>query len=74
MAARISHHSAPITFPAVRHGSLLRLLSQAFAAWRERRQLARLDATMRADIGLSLRQTMQESTRPIWDVPQSWRH
>jgi uncharacterized protein YjiS (DUF1127 family) len=46
---------------------------QAFAAWRQRRHLARLDDAALADVGLSRRAAMIEAARPVWDVPASWR-
>lgn len=40
---------------------------------RERRALARLDAHMLEDIGLTREQAMTEAARPAWDVPSNWR-
>ncbi|MBC6436833.1 MAG: DUF1127 domain-containing protein [Rhodobacteraceae bacterium] len=52
---------------------LVRLVSAAFAAWRQRRALSTLDAHARRDLGLSEGDVHIESARPIWDVPHNWR-
>lgn len=44
----------------------------AIAAWRQRRALERLDANARRDLGLTCADVARESSRPAWDVPQSW--
>lgn len=40
---------------------------------RQRRALAKLDASQLADIGVSDAEAAQEAARPVWDVPQHWR-
>lgn len=37
--------------------------------WRQRRALARLDARMLADIGVTEAEALKEAARPIWDLP-----
>ncbi len=69
MANTLTHRRA---MPARRAG-LVRLISTAFAAWRQRRALEGLDAHARRDLGLSESDIHIESARPIWDVPQNWR-
>lgn len=44
-----------------------------FALWKQRRDLARLDDHMLEDLGLTRHQVKAEATRPLWDVPKSWR-
>ncbi len=44
----------------------------AMTARRQRAQLARLDATMLADIGVTAHQAATEAARPAWDVPSTW--
>lgn len=39
----------------------------------QRRQLAQLDATRLADLGISFDQAQQEAARPFWDVPGFWQ-
>lgn len=51
----------------------LSLLQRVFGVWRQRQQLDRLPAHMRADIGLSDVEITRETQRPLWDVPQTWR-
>ncbi|MEJ6392211.1 DUF1127 domain-containing protein [Gymnodinialimonas sp. 2305UL16-5] len=43
------------------------------AAWRQRRQLERLDARMLRDIGLTEADVHREMGRPLWDAPHPWR-
>ncbi|WP_166486073.1 DUF1127 domain-containing protein [Jannaschia sp. CCS1] len=52
----------------------LTLLQRIVGVWRQRQHLSRLDDHMRRDIGLSDTQISHEVQRPIWDVPQTWRH
>ncbi len=54
-------------------GSLVRLFATRLAVWRSRRALARLDAQLLDDIGLSAEQARKEAELGVWDVPQSWR-
>jgi len=44
----------------------------AITARRQRAQLARLDATLLADIGVTAAQAASEAARPAWDVPSNW--
>ncbi|WP_224825827.1 DUF1127 domain-containing protein [Cognatishimia sp. MH4019] len=48
-------------------------IANAFSLYRQRRQLADLDAHMRADLGLTEADILRETNRSIWDAPQSWR-
>lgn len=52
----------------------LTLLQRIIGVWRQRQQLDRLPAHMRRDIGLSDAQIFEETRRPLWDVPDTWRH
>lgn len=49
-------------------------LRDALGLWRQRRHLAQLDPHLRRDLGLTDDDIRAESTRPIWDVPDSWRY
>lgn len=51
---------------------LAKRLRLAVIARRQRAQLARLDATMLADIGVTAAQAQAEVARPSWDVPRNW--
>jgi uncharacterized protein YjiS (DUF1127 family) len=53
-------------------GSLLSRLRLALVARAQRRALARFDARMLRDIGVSRAQAEAEANRPLWDVPASW--
>ena len=44
----------------------------AITARHQRAQLARLDATLLADIGVTAAQAASEAARPAWDVPSNW--
>jgi uncharacterized protein YjiS (DUF1127 family) len=52
--------------------SLLSRLRLALVARAQRRALARFDARMLRDIGVSRAQAEAEANRPLWDVPASW--
>ncbi|KAA9010201.1 DUF1127 domain-containing protein [Histidinibacterium aquaticum] len=41
--------------------------------YRQRRALARLDASGLRDIGVSASDAAREAARPVWDVPAGWR-
>ena len=51
---------------------LAKRLRLAATARHQRAQLARLDAAMLADIGVTARQAATEAARPAWDVPSTW--
>ncbi|MGI3187179.1 DUF1127 domain-containing protein [Nioella aestuarii] len=57
---------------APRRAGGLAFFRAAIAAWRQRRALERLDANARRDLGLTSADVARESSRPVWDVPQSW--
>ena len=61
-----------VTAPARRTG-LVHWLHALIAAHKSRIALASLDASGRADVGLSKLQVKSELTRPLWDVPGSWK-
>ncbi|MEL6465023.1 MAG: DUF1127 domain-containing protein [Pseudomonadota bacterium] len=44
-----------------------------FAVWKSRRALARLDARALEDIGVTAQRAAREASKPIWDVPATWR-
>lgn len=41
--------------------------------WRQRKDLANLDAHILRDIGVSPAAAEKEASRPIWDVPSHWQ-
>jgi uncharacterized protein YjiS (DUF1127 family) len=41
--------------------------------WRSRRALAQLDARALEDIGVTAKEAHDEATRPVWDVPATWK-
>ena len=47
-------------------------LITAFAARKQRRDLANLDPHLLNDIGLSREAATREANRKLWDVPQHW--
>ncbi|MCR8726761.1 DUF1127 domain-containing protein [Frigidibacter sp. ROC022] len=59
---------------APRSMSLFTRVVLAFRVWKERRQLAALDAHRLQDLGLTHMDAEAEATRPLWDVPASWRN
>ncbi len=52
--------------------SALRWIALFFAAHRQRRKLANLDARMLRDIGLNRDLADREARRKPWDVPSHW--
>ncbi|GAB1364228.1 hypothetical protein MASR1M32_34640 [Rhodobacter sp.] len=40
---------------------------------RQRKSLARLDARLLRDIGITATEARSEADRPVWDVPAHWR-
>lgn len=68
MTTHMIHRTAP-----ARSASLLDRLSNAYGLYRQRRQLADLDAHLRADLGLTEADIQRETNRSVWDVPQGWR-
>ncbi len=65
----ISSSPAKYARPAQKRTSLLSILT----LWRSRRQLKSLDDRALQDIGLTRAEADAEATRPIWDVPHTWR-
>lgn len=59
-----------ISRPAAHRFSLKTLLS----VWRSRQALTKLDAHALADIGVSAKHAHAEASKPIWDVPATWRN
>lgn len=59
------------TAHASRAGFIARL-RMALEARSQRRALARFDARMLRDIGVSRAQAEAEVNRPLWDVPSNW--
>ena len=47
-------------------------LSAWIGLWRQRRSLARLDAHLLTDIGVTREAAAREAGRPIWDAPRNW--
>ncbi len=58
---------------ALSAADLLSAARTAIGVWRQRRSLARLDATRLEDVGLTRAEAETEAGRPIWDVPANWR-
>lgn len=53
--------------------TLISSIFDVFGVWRQRRHLAGLDAHLRKDLGLGAADIIEETRRPVWDVPQRWR-
>ncbi len=53
--------------------SIVSRLGFALAARRQRNALKNLDDRALSDLGLSRDQAEAEASKPIWDVPASWR-
>lgn len=57
--------------PPARPSLSLRIV-QRFALWRQRRQLAQLDAAQLDDIGISAEEARTEASRGLWHAPDHW--
>lgn len=68
MTTHALHNVAP-----TRSISLFDRVASAYAVYRQRRQLADLDAHMRSDLGLTESDVLRETNRSVWDVPAAWR-
>ena len=71
-----SLHTSTLAVSGVHKGrgavSVLRRVQLALAAYAQRSQLAQLDATRLADLGLTHADVARECARPVWDVPAHW--
>lgn len=47
-------------------------IAKRLSVWRTRRALARLDAHLLEDIGISPAQARHEADLTVWDVPETW--
>lgn len=65
----VTAHASRAARPAQKRTGLKALLS----LWRSRQHLKSLDDRALADIGLSRAEADSEASRPIWDVPHTWR-
>lgn len=52
---------------------ILKTLTAAYDTWRQRHALKQLDDAALKDIGISARAAHKEASKPVWDVPQTWR-
>lgn len=71
MTTRTATFSPRATTSGRKHG-VVAWLATALSIWRERRALARLDATGLDDIGRTAREADIEARRPVWDAPNRW--
>ena len=67
---RTARLDAPILTPKARP---MRWIDAAFATFRQRTELSRLEPRMLRDIGITETEARDEAQRPIWDVPGWWR-
>lgn len=63
-----------LPFPIlVRRGAARPRLGALRALLRQRRALSALDTHLLEDIGVSSEAARREASRPVWDVPETWR-
>lgn len=55
-------------FAPARPASIGTTLAIWYETWRQRRELATLDARILQDVGLSPEDARQEASRPFWDI------
>ena len=63
---------APRHTAAPKISTVLRTVSLALEARRQRKALKSLDASRLSDLGLSYQAAHREANRPVWDVPAHW--
>jgi len=74
MSTRILTHISNSHFHGkVKPHNILSYLGKMASVRRERRALSRLDTHLLTDIGISKPAAKTEATRPVWDVPDTWR-
>lgn len=66
------HTARFVTAPSRRKG-FVHWLHALNAAHKSRIALANLDAKARADVALSQGDIQRELSRPLWDVPRTWK-
>lgn len=69
----VNRSDGPFSLSALSLPAMLRRLSAMRAAYRQRVALAALDAKALHDIGITRDMAEAEASRPVWDVPPSWR-
>ncbi len=64
-----------VTLPrtGARAGNLFRFAMHAAQTRRQRAALTRLSDEQLADIGITRYQAEVEASKPVWDVPETWR-
>jgi uncharacterized protein YjiS (DUF1127 family) len=68
MALTLTRKAQPVALPRL----LFRSLRHRLDVWRTRRALARLDAHLLSDIGLTREDALREAQMTVWDVPATW--
>ena len=68
MALTLTRKAQPFTLPRL----IFRSLRHRLDVWRTRRALARLDAHLLRDIGISREDARREAQMAVWDVPATW--
>lgn len=59
--------------PSFHPGVVLKKINNRIAVRRTRKALARLDAHLLRDIGLSVEEARREAERGLWDTPVDWQ-
>ena len=62
------YYARGFVFPGTRLRHLFGLLPQWHGRWKQRRDLAGLDARLLRDIGVTPRQALQEVDKPFWQA------
>ena len=71
----MTHAASPCSAPgtaARQPYSLTARIGLHLTAWRQRRQLARLDARALEDIGVTRAEAEAEARRGFWNAPDHW--
>lgn len=56
-----------------RRASILDRFARFYSVWHQRQTLKTLNKDALDDIGISYRDASNESRRPFWDAPATWR-
>ena len=73
MRASVTLDRTDLASPNLRWCYPLVLIALMWQTARERKELAKLDDSALADLGLTLADARRESRRPFWDLPRRQR-
>ncbi|MGX9357281.1 DUF1127 domain-containing protein [Roseobacteraceae bacterium S113] len=67
-------YTAPAAIAPAQRPGFLAIIKRLIQVSRQRKHLARLDASHLEDVGLTRAQVLEECNRPAWDAPAIWKN